>query len=194
MFLSAVAALLLSAPAPLPRAVKQSTYLGIDAKPVEGGVLIDVIYISSPAEQAGLNSYAVITSIDGKPVRNLSDLAAVLRACKPNESVPVVVRREGDTQEETVQVKLALKKPYCYLGANLNQSRIVDMPENSPARRAGLKPNDVILTIDGRKVTTSREVVEALNMHRPGDTIPVVVNREGSEVKVSVKIGERPGY
>src|SRR3954451_9784503 len=133
---TAVALLVCFAPAPLPRPTPQSAYLGVTVKAAEGGLMIDMVYVNSPARDAGLRNYDLIVSVDSKPVRSAADLAAVLRKCKPNESVPVVVHRGGDDQTETVPVKLAVKKSYCYLGANLSTSppRILTMPADSPAR------------------------------------------------------------
>jgi S1-C subfamily serine protease len=193
---TAVALVVCFAPAPLPRATPQSAYLGVTVKAAEGGLMIDMVYVNSPARDSGLRNYDVIVSVAEKPVRSASDLAAVLRKCKPNESVPVIVQRNGDDQTETVHVKLALKKKYCYLGANLSTSppRILTMPPDSPARDAGLKEQDVIRSVDGTPVSNPSELVDAINRHKPGDKVPFVVERNGEEMKFSVKIGTRPGY
>src|SRR3954465_7330532 len=120
---TAVALLVCFAPAPLPRPTPQSAYLGVTVKAAEGGLLIDMVYVNSPAREFGLRNYDLIVSVDSKPIRSVADLAAVLRKCKPNESVPVVIHRSGDAEQaETVHVKLAVKKSYCYLGANLSTS------------------------------------------------------------------------
>src|SRR5262249_26948056 len=194
---TAVALLVCFAPAPLPRPTPQSAYLGVTVKPIEGGVQIDMVYVNSPAQQVGLRTYDLIVSIDSKPVRSVADLVAVLRKCKPNESVPVVVHRGGSAdQSETLNVKLAPKRAYCYLGANLSPSppRIITMPADSPARDAGLKEQDVIRSVDGVAVSSTTELVNAMNQRKPGDKVPFVVDRNGEETKIIVKIGIRPGH
>ncbi|MFN8157348.1 MAG: trypsin-like peptidase domain-containing protein [Candidatus Nanopelagicales bacterium] len=44
-----------------------------------------------------------------------------------------------------------------------------------PAEAAGLKAGDVILAIDGRKVSDSTELIVAIRTHAPGDTVTVEV-------------------
>jgi S1-C subfamily serine protease len=193
MFSPAVTVLLVCsfAPAPLPRP-SPACYLGIDAKPGDGGVMVDTIYISAPAGEAGISSGDLILSVDGKPVRSLNELGSALRKSKPGTTVPVVVRRGSD--EVRLDVKLAARRDFPYLGVSLGSTTIDDLPEDSPGRKAGLLPGDVILTIDGKPIKTREEVVGAISTKRVGESVDVVVNREGSEKTIPVKLGNRPGY
>jgi S1-C subfamily serine protease len=193
MFSPTVTALLVCcfAPAPLPRP-SPASYLGIDAKPGDGGVVVDVVYISSPAEQGGLTQQDVILSIDGKTVRSLNELNAVLRKTKPNNTVPIVVRRYGE--EVRLSAKLLPRRNFPYLGLSLSTTTVEEMPADSPCRAAGLLPGDVLVRIAGKSISTRQEVVAAITDKRVGETIDVVVNREGSEKTIPVKLGARPGY
>ena len=53
---------------------------------------------------------------------------------------------------------------------------------------------DVILTVDGKSIQTREEVVAAISQRHVDETVEVVVNRDGTETKVAVKLGSRPGY
>lgn len=50
---------------------------------------------------------------------------------------------------------------------------------NSPAAEAGLRPDDVLLSIDGQLVSRSTDVINAVAAHEPGDELQLVVDRKG---------------
>ena len=62
----------------------------------------------------------------------------------------------------------------------------------SPAEKAGLKAGDVIIKADGKDITTMDELTEIKNSHQIGDTITLVVNRNGEEKEISVTLEETP--
>jgi serine protease DegQ len=64
----------------------------------------------------------------------------------------------------------------------------------SPAGRAGLEPGDVILTINGQKVTNSRSMLNQIAQLPPGSNASVRVLRSGKEVELPVTVGERPTF
>ncbi|AEH51706.1 Do family serine endopeptidase [Pseudothermotoga thermarum] len=66
---------------------------------------------------------------------------------------------------------------------------VVQVLENSPAQRAGLKENDVIVRFDGSSVTSDSEFVSLIRSHAPGDTVTLVVNRGGKELTIPVTLG-----
>ena len=55
----------------------------------------------------------------------------------------------------------------------------------SPAQRAGLRPGDVIVAVDGRKVTDLDSLITLVNKH-PGDTLSFVVDRNGHDLTLRV--------
>ena len=62
----------------------------------------------------------------------------------------------------------------------------------SPAGRAGLEPGDVILTINGQKVSNSRSMLNQIAQLAPGSAASVRVLRSGRELDLPVTVGERP--
>jgi S1-C subfamily serine protease len=52
---------------------------------------------------------------------------------------------------------------------------------------------DVIVALDGQKVTNQYDVDILLNRKRPGDTVTLTVYRGAKKVDVPVKLGERDG-
>jgi S1-C subfamily serine protease len=52
---------------------------------------------------------------------------------------------------------------------------------------------DVIVAMDGQKVTNQFDMNLVLNHHRPGDTVNVTVYRGGKKMDIPAKLGERDG-
>lgn len=62
----------------------------------------------------------------------------------------------------------------------------------SAAEKAGIKPGDVIIEADGKKIKTMDELTEIKNSHKIGDEISIKVNRDGQEKDLTLKLGEQP--
>ncbi len=57
------------------------------------------------------------------------------------------------------------------------------------AERAGLRPGDRVLQLDGQVINRFTELVDAVRA-RPGETVTVLVERSGRELTVEIEIGE----
>jgi acetylornithine deacetylase/succinyl-diaminopimelate desuccinylase-like protein len=66
--------------------------------------------------------------------------------------------------------------------------RMAGIAEDSPAERAGVKPDDVIVRFGDAKVTTVMDFANALSGHKAGDKVVVVVMRDGQEVRLTVTL------
>ena len=62
----------------------------------------------------------------------------------------------------------------------------------SPAWNAGLRPADLILSANGEPMPTTGELLKFLMMHPPGESMEVLVLREGEQFTTSFTLGERP--
>jgi serine protease Do len=66
-----------------------------------------------------------------------------------------------------------------------------DVFENEPAARAGLKPGDIIIKVDGRRVETPAGLSRAVAGLTPGTKIELDVIRNGERRTLTVDLGER---
>ena len=62
----------------------------------------------------------------------------------------------------------------------------------SPAEEAGLRPGDLLTSVDGRTIAAMEDVRAAVDSRRPGDAVEVVFTRAGDEQRVRVELAERP--
>jgi serine protease DegS len=69
---------------------------------------------------------------------------------------------------------------------------IVRMTSNSPAQRAGLRPGDLILSIDGRSPKDSREVLLRIADTTPGEALKIEWQRGAEKGATDVIVDEAP--
>ncbi|MHC4446776.1 MAG: Do family serine endopeptidase, partial [Planctomycetota bacterium] len=70
---------------------------------------------------------------------------------------------------------------------------IIDkVTEDGPAEQAGLKPDDILLEVNGRRVTDMIQLRNLVATIPPGKTVDVIVFRKGARRTIPVTTGERP--
>ena len=69
---------------------------------------------------------------------------------------------------------------------------ILRVQPGSPAAQAGLRPGDVVVSLNGRDIEGSSELTRAVGGAKPGDTLRLEVLREGRRQTISVRSGTRP--
>jgi len=62
----------------------------------------------------------------------------------------------------------------------------------SPAEEAGLEAEDVILEMNGESLTESNSLARVIRQYGIGDTVTLTVLRDGGEIDIPVRLGERP--
>src|SRR5881392_374793 len=66
--------------------------------------------------------------------------------------------------------------------------------DDSPARKAGIQPGDVIIAVDGQPVDNTPQLQQRVAFKKPGETVEVTVLRQGGEKKtVTVRLARAPG-
>ena len=64
--------------------------------------------------------------------------------------------------------------------------------QGSPAERAGLRPRDVIVAVDGLAIVDETTLGRALNQRRPGERAGLAIARGAERLTLEVTLGERP--
>ena len=79
-------------------------------------------------------------------------------------------------------------------GQNDGQGAEVDdvMPD-TPAEKGGLRKGDVIVEVEGERVTDGIALIVAIRSHQPGETVEFTVLRDGEERTISLTLGAETG-
>ena len=59
---------------------------------------------------------------------------------------------------------------------------------SSPAEKAGLKINDIVVSVSGQEVNIDSPLSNLISQYRKGDAVELMVNRDGKEIKISVQL------
>jgi len=106
------------------RNLKQTdqAFLGVTADPAHdaAGVRINVVMDDSPAANAGILEGDILLSVDGREVNGLFELRNALNGVAPGVSLPLVLRRGGETFTRDVEVGGRPQLPR-FPGARLQQ-------------------------------------------------------------------------
>ncbi len=179
-------------------------YYGVKEKT---GVLVAKVFEGDPAEKAGIKPGDVVVEINGKTIENPRDLTVTIANLKVKETVKVTVVRDGD--RKTFKVKLgkrpeenpqALASGQTYdtfgfkyktmdpalanrLGypADTQGLVVVDIKEGSQARRSGVRPGDLLIELNRKKITSADDYTQQLSKIQSGDTARLLYRR-GNQV------------
>lgn len=69
---------------------------------------------------------------------------------------------------------------------------IGQVENNSPAEKAGLKRNDFIIKLNGKRIRSGDDLKLKIANATPGEIIPVTIYRGDKKLNIKVKIGEAP--
>jgi len=146
-----------------------------------GGPLLNV-----RGEVIGINTAIYSTGLGGNvgvgfavPIDTVTELIPALR--EGNVTRGRMGVQITPVTKELVE-PLGLKEAY---GALV---RVVD--RDGPAARAGIRPGDVIVSVDGKRIEKSDQLVDLVARTKPGTTLPVDVVREGRQQTLRVTVEE----
>jgi Do/DeqQ family serine protease len=161
--------------------------LGVGMTDVAGaeGATIAEVQPGSPAAQAGLRQGDVVSALNGRPVRSAAELRARLGVMPAGETVELRVRRGNDSQTLSARIGeiagaggaggQALQE---LAGASLREVerrttrgreravQVASVSAGSPAYQHGLRSGDLILGVNGRRITSIAHLASTLRASR----------------------------
>ena len=183
------------------------------------GALVSDVLPDSAASKAGIEIGDVILEFNGTEIVQSSDLPPVVGATAPGTKARVLVLRGGERKTLTVTLDelpseqtasagpsgppgsggalgLVVETPSDeireQLGLKSGEGVVVKEVIGAAARRAGLRPGDVILRVGRQSIASHRQFAEAVKDAKPGDTVMLLVRRgdQNQFIAVSPREGE----
>lgn len=145
---------------------------------------VDKVYENSPAAAAGLQEGDRIVKINGDGISFAKEYS-FYRYYHAADAMNITYVRDG--QKYTTALTPVYEKTTSYrIGITVSDNRLVStVTEASPAEKAGLKPQDVILSVDGQTLSENVLVSDVMNTSG-GRTVDMVISRDGKEQTLRV--------
>jgi S1-C subfamily serine protease len=183
----------------------------------KGGVLVADVMKDSPAEASGLKAGDIIVDLSGTAVKDVTELQKRVAAVPPGQSVAMTVLRDRKPTKLTVKVGeqpgeetiVAAAPKGTGLGVTVEAPTeemtqalglrsgagvvVTEVAAGSVAEAAGIKEGDLILEVNRRRTATVDDFKKAVAALKPGDAVPVQVERSGTGRQyVVLKVPSKP--
>jgi len=114
-----------------------------------------------------------------------------------NQAVAILpqLKSSGRVSRGFIGVVLTDVTPDLQRSLNLPVARgalVQDVSDDSPAYRAGVRPYDIIVTVEGREILTNEELIRDISGRSPGSIARLELLRDGRRYPVQLKLIERP--
>jgi serine protease Do len=187
---------------------------GVSAK---SGVLVADVLKDSPAESAGMKAGDIIVELGGAPIKEVTDLQKRIAAIAPGRAAALTVLRDRKPTKLTVKIGEqpgdetvlaagpkgeglgltveALSEEMARMYGLRGRSGVVvtDVAPGSAAAAAGIKEGDVLLEVNRRRVGSLEEFKQAVAALKPGEAVPVQVERSGAGREyIVLKVPDKP--
>jgi membrane-associated protease RseP (regulator of RpoE activity) len=144
----------------------------------------------------GLRMYPVGAFVRIIGMNNLDEVAPEDEArAYRNKSYPrrMLVITAGSLMHLIIAISLVFTV-YAINGRRVETDRvgIGSVSTNYPAGQAGVKPGDIVVSIDGVQPKSADEFVTAIRSHQPGDSVTLVLDRDGQTITKVVGLGSNP--
>ncbi len=176
------------------------------------GALVGQVVADGPAEKAGIKAGDVILSVDGKAVERSTQLPGIISTIKPGSDTKLEVWRDKSTKTLAVRVEPRDEEPVKVsnrrgepaepakadrlglsvrpLGADERKNAetegyLLVEDVTGPAEKAGVRPGDVILGVNGKAVKSLAELKAAT---ANGNTVAILLDREGQQVFLPIRV------
>ena len=175
---------------------------GFGVKPGSGVLVADVVK-DSPAEAAGLKAGDIITEFGGASIKDVADLQKRVAAVEPGRPTPMsVIRDKAPTpltvkigeqpgeetvaavapREEMLGLKVEPLTPESASKFKLTAKSgvlVTDVASGSSGEAAGIQPGDAILEVNRQPVPSVEAFKRVIGAAKPGDAVPVYLQRGG---------------
>ena len=116
----------------------------------------------------------------------------------------IPINSTTDVIDDLIEYNKVLRPYIGIAGLDLNEATVkryklaslgvyVQSVQNfSPAEKAGLQSGDIIIKADGKDILTMDELNDIKNSHKIGETMTLLINRNGDKKEITITLEETP--
>jgi regulator of sigma E protease len=153
--------------------------LGIPS-PVYEHQAADIVAVPQSMPPSGTQAGDRIVAVNAVPTSTWKKVYSEVEKAKPDSFVTLTVQRNNASQSVTLNVPEHLTSFDNLLGYASLPPLIAEVDGGTPADRAGLKPGDTIIAMNGKPVITWQQLVDGVHTSG-GHSIQFQIRRNGSE-------------
>src|SRR5262249_32572652 len=135
-------------------------WIGLGADNVEAAPKVLRVTPGSPGEKAGIKVGDVITAIDKKPIKKWGEAGDAGLEHRAGDKLTFTVQRDKETKDLVLTLEVRPESgegaPGVFLGLQVEKSdaglRVALVAKDSPADKAGIRADDLLLEIDRKDV------------------------------------------
>jgi serine protease Do len=175
------------------------------------GALVSNVERGGPADRAGLKAGDVIRSLNGQKIVSSVDLPSMVGLSTPGEKITMDIWRQGkpvqvtatlgnasdkvakeDTPTDQASAKLRLGLSLRPLDQSERQESgiangLLIQDAGGAAANAGVQPGDVLLSVNGRPVSTVDQVREVVG--KSSKSVALLIQRGDDKIFIPVRLG-----
>ncbi len=163
------------------------------------GLKISKTSSNTLATKAKFREGDIVVSINDNRVRSQRDFVHYIHVA-PRERISIIVLR--DDREVTLYLEPELIQEYvvtssgAWLGVDLydkfsRAAVVLKVHTSSPAERAGLRGDDLIVAVDGEDIRSPEHLGEVIGGMQPGAKVAILVERNRREQTIDATLGRR---
>ncbi len=145
----------------------------------------DVVAVPQSMPATGVHAGDRIVAVNGVPTPTWKKVYSEIEKAKPGSYVTLAVQRDGTNQTLTAMVPDHLASTESLLGFASLPPVIAEVDAGTPADRAGLKPGDTIVAMNGKPVVTWQQLVEGVHQSG-GHLIQFQIRRDGQQLELDI--------
>ena len=167
--------------------------------------VIEAVRANSPAEKAGLAGGDRIVEIEGRRTARAAEVREEISRRYAGQTIRVVVLRDDKRIGREVEL-VARLQPYEHPFLGILPMRaggggsdeapagvtVRYVYPDSPARKAGIEPGDVLARFAGEPVEGADPLRLRVSDHEPGEEVGLEVRRGRTRLKLSLRLGRLP--
>jgi serine protease Do len=177
------------------------------------GALVSMVEANGPAAKAGVKPGDVILAVNGQTIERYGELSGRISNMRPGTDARLTLWRNGKQSDVDVKVAELNEQPQraaarggagrgadqaARLGLSVRplapeekqqaqtDGTLVVEQVSGPAAAAGVQPGDIILGVNGKRVTTLAELQDAAKT--AGKTIALLIQRQDAQIFVPLRL------